>query len=53
MDFEIISQEYSLDDPLSKLPNGSALLNKMAARAKNKEKTLNNISSQANGPISK
>ena len=37
MDFEIISQECSLDDPLPKLPNGSAPLNKMATRAKNRQ----------------
>ena len=35
MDFEIILQECSLDGPLPKLPNGSAPLNKTAARAKN------------------
>ena len=37
MDFEIISQECSLDDRLTKLPNGSAPLNKMATRAKNRK----------------
>ena len=34
MDFKIIIKEYSLDDPLQKLLNPFALLNKMAARAK-------------------
>ena len=42
MDFEIILQECSLGDPLPKLPNGSAPLNKMAARTKNR-KTLKGL----------
>ena len=52
MDFEIISQECSLDDTLSKLPKGSAPLNKMATRAKNR-KPLKDISYQDKGPILK
>ena len=39
MDFGIILPECSLGNPLPKLPNGSAPLDKMAARAKNR-KTL-------------
>ena len=37
MDFEIILQECSLGDPLPNCLNGFALLNKMAARAKNRK----------------
>ena len=36
MEFEIILQECSLGDPLPKLPNGFAPLNKMATGAKNR-----------------
>ena len=52
MGFEIILQEYSSGDPLPKLPKRFRSLNKMAAGAKNR-KPLNDISSQANGPILK
>ena len=37
IDFEIILQEGSLDDPLTKLLNCPTPLNKMAARAKNRK----------------
>ena len=40
MDFEIIIQECFLDDPLPKLLKDSAMLNKMAARAINRNKLL-------------
>ena len=52
MDFGIILQEYSWGDSLPNVLNDFAPLAKMAARAKNR-KPLNDISSQANGPISK
>ena len=52
MDFEIISQECSLMTLYQNCLDGSAPLNKMAARAKNR-KPFNNISSQANSLISK
>ena len=40
MDFEIIIQECFLGDPLPKCSNISATLNKMAARAINRNKLL-------------
>ena len=56
MDFEIILQEYSLGDPLPKLPKWfrSAKENgRQSLKKKRKKKPLNDISSQANGSISK
>ena len=40
MDFEIIIQECFLADPLPNCSNDSATLNKMAARAINRNKLL-------------
>ena len=40
MDFEIIIQECFLGDTLPNCSNGSSMLNKMAARAINRNKRL-------------
>ena len=47
MDFKIIIQECFLGDSLPKLPNGSATLNKIAARAINRNKLLTTSSAKA------
>ena len=53
MDFEIISQECPLDDPLPKLPKMVLLHVTRWPLELKIEKPLNYISSQASGPISK
>ena len=47
MDFEIIIQECFLGDPLQKCSNGSAMFNKMAARAINRNKLLTTSSAKS------
>ena len=49
MDFEIIIQECYLGDPLPKLLNDSATLNKMAARAINRNKLLTTSAKSVDG----
>ena len=53
MDFEIIMQEYFLSAPLPNCSNGSATLNKMAARAVNRNKLLTTPSAYSGGQILK
>ena len=53
MDFEIIIQECSLGDCLQKLLKLFLLLNKMAARAINRKKALNDFFCETNGQILK
>ena len=47
MDFEIIIQECFLGDPLPKWSNDSATMNKMAARAINRNKLLTTKSAKS------